>query len=224
MPDTNTPPRPIPNTYWVVPSRLLAGEYPGDRGVAVARAKLRALLEGGVTHFVDLTSAGELVAYDALLREEAWGLGVSAVYARHPIADISVPQTPSEMAAILDAIDSALDVGGMVYVLCWGGVGRTGTVVGCWLVRHGQVRGRSPKSPSGGGASRRPTANARRPKRPSSTPMCATGKSRSRNLRSKYAFPYCSSLQPLTARSLTAASQTVNYGSERTNSGREEPL
>ena len=20
---------------------------------------------------------------------------------------------------------------------CWGGVGRTGTVVGCWLVRHG---------------------------------------------------------------------------------------
>ena len=126
MPDTNTPPRPIPNTYWVVPSRLLAGEYPGDKGVAAARAKLRALLEGGVTNFVDLTRAGELVAYDALLREEARGLGVSAVYARHPIADISVPQTPGEMAAILDAIDAAVDVGGMVYVHCWGGVGRTG--------------------------------------------------------------------------------------------------
>ena len=139
MPDTNTPPRPIPNTYWVVPSRLLAGEYPGDKGVAVARAKLRAMLQGGVTHFVDLTRAGELVAYDALLREEARGLGVSAVYERHPIADISVPQTPAEMAAILDAIDSALDVGGMVYVHCWGGVGRTGTVVGCWLVRHGHT-------------------------------------------------------------------------------------
>jgi len=24
-----------------------------------------------------------------------------------------------------------------VYVHCWGGIGRTGTVVGCWLVRHG---------------------------------------------------------------------------------------
>ena len=141
MPDTNTPPRPIPNTYWVVPSRLLAGEYPGDMDAAAARVKLRALLEGGVTHFVDLTRAGELVAYDALLREEARGLGVSAVYERHPIADISVPQTPSEMAAILDAIDSALDVGGMVYVHCWGGVGRTGTVVGCWLVRHGTGTG-----------------------------------------------------------------------------------
>ena len=116
MPETNTPPRPIPNTYWVVPSRLLAGEYPGDKGVAAARAKLRALLQGGVTHFVDLTRAGELVAYDALLREEARGLGVSAVYERHPIADISVPQTPGEMAAILDTIDAAVDVGGMVYV------------------------------------------------------------------------------------------------------------
>ena len=24
---------------------------------------------------------------------------------------------------------------------CWGGVGRTGTAVGCWLVRHGLDRG-----------------------------------------------------------------------------------
>ena len=26
-----------------------------------------------------------------------------------------------------------------VYVHCWGGIGRTGTVVGCWLVRHGMT-------------------------------------------------------------------------------------
>jgi len=24
----------------------------------------------------------------------------------------------------------------MVYVHCWGGVGRTGLVIGCWLSRH----------------------------------------------------------------------------------------
>ena len=24
----------------------------------------------------------------------------------------------------------------MVYVHCWGGVGRTGTIIGCWLARH----------------------------------------------------------------------------------------
>ena len=39
----------------------------------------------------------------------------------------------------LDAIDEALDAGRNVYVHCWGGIGRTGTVVGCWLVRHGMT-------------------------------------------------------------------------------------
>ena len=33
----------------------------------------------------------------------------------------------------------ALERGGTVYVHCWGGVGRTGTVVGCHLVRRGMT-------------------------------------------------------------------------------------
>ncbi len=43
------------------------------------------------------------------------------------------------MVDILDTIDAALEEGRTVYVHCWGGVGRTGTVVGCWLVRHGRT-------------------------------------------------------------------------------------
>ena len=39
--------------------------------------------------------------------------------------------------AILDAIDNALGAGRKIYLHCWGGIGRTGTAVGCWLVRHG---------------------------------------------------------------------------------------
>ena len=41
------------------------------------------------------------------------------------------------MAEILDTLDAALAQGETVYVHCFGGIGRTGTVVGCWLVRHG---------------------------------------------------------------------------------------
>ncbi len=41
------------------------------------------------------------------------------------------------MAVILDTIDDALADGHQVYVHCWGGIGRTGTTVGCWLVRQG---------------------------------------------------------------------------------------
>ena len=40
---------------------------------------------------------------------------------------------------ILDTIDSAINRGDNVYVHCWGGSGRTGTVVGCWLRRHDLV-------------------------------------------------------------------------------------
>ena len=41
------------------------------------------------------------------------------------------------MTAILNTIDEAIQNGKGVYVHCWGGVGRTGIVVGCYLVRHG---------------------------------------------------------------------------------------
>ena len=50
---------------------------------------------------------------------------------------MSVPHNTEQMKAILDAIDDALNDGETLYVHCYGGVGRTGTVVGCWLVRHG---------------------------------------------------------------------------------------
>jgi protein-tyrosine phosphatase len=53
-----------------------------------------------------------------------------------PIRDFSVP-APDDLVAILDAIDAELAAGGIVYVHCWAGCGRTGVVVGSWLVRHG---------------------------------------------------------------------------------------
>lgn len=57
-------------------------------------------------------------------------------YQRFPIRDVAVPSTPL-MLAILDAISAAVADGKGVYVHCWGGVGRTGTVIGCWYVRQG---------------------------------------------------------------------------------------
>jgi protein-tyrosine phosphatase len=130
---------PIPNSYRLHDGRLIAGEYPGDRDEEVARNKLSLLLDAGVTTFIDLTEGHELSPYDALVAETAKARGAPVTYIRLPIRDVSVPKSPSVMREILDTIDSALESGGTAYVHCWGGVGRTGTVVGCHLVRRGMT-------------------------------------------------------------------------------------
>ena len=130
---------PIPNSYRLHDGRLIAGEYPGDRDEKVACAKLGALLDAGVTAFIDLTEQREMSPYNGLVAEMAKARGGSVTYVRVPIRDLSVPSSPRVMREILDTIDSALERGGTVYVHCWGGVGRTGTVVGCHLVRRGMT-------------------------------------------------------------------------------------
>ena len=134
------PEEPAPNSYWVGPNRLAAGEYPGAKSSRHAVAKVMALLDAGINHFIDLTEETErLNPYVELAKREALHRGVTIDHERWPIPDVDVPSTPGDMAAILDAIDAALDGGKTVYVHCWGGVGRTGTVIGCWLVRHGST-------------------------------------------------------------------------------------
>jgi hypothetical protein len=133
-------PRPIPhpNCYWILPARILAGEYPGARDEAEAVAKLERLLGAGVTSFIDLTESDELIPYDPLLRKH-FGLSSEAVhYRRMPIRDLDIPDD-TRMREILDCIESEHATGRTVYVHCWGGVGRTGTVVGCYLVRRGRT-------------------------------------------------------------------------------------
>lgn len=45
------------------------------------------------------------------------------------------------MTRILDQVDLMLNQGNSVYIHCWAGRGRTGTVAGCWLARHGIAEG-----------------------------------------------------------------------------------
>jgi protein-tyrosine phosphatase len=126
------------NCYRVAP-QLIAGEYPGAAEPTKAAARIARHLEAGISYFLDLTEAGELAPYAALLAQAAAACGQPAIHTRLPIRDVSVPETPAAMQAILDTLDNAMAAGHSVYLHCWGGVGRTGTVVGCWLVRHGQT-------------------------------------------------------------------------------------
>jgi predicted protein tyrosine phosphatase len=132
----NGPNRPLAQSYWVVPGRFLAGEYPAhDFGPRLSRS-LDAFLEFGIDTFIDLTDPDELPPYLPMLAEHARYYDIDIRYTRISIKDHNVP-AHKHMRAILDAIDGALDSGRKVYLHCWGGIGRTGTVVGCHLVRRG---------------------------------------------------------------------------------------
>jgi protein-tyrosine phosphatase len=99
--------------WFRIDDRLFGGSYPGE-------------IPPGVDFVVDLTEKDELPAYPRDNLE----------HRRLPIPDFGVPSAP-EMRRILDTIDEALAAGHTVYVHCRGGVGRTGTVAGCYLRRHG---------------------------------------------------------------------------------------
>ena len=121
---------PFPQSYWVMPGRLLAGEYPRNIDDPSSRQKIGSLLSCGVKVFIDLTEEHEgLLPYASLL--------TGAMYRCFPIRDVSVPINKESTIVILDAIDSHLAQEELVYIHCWGGIGRTGLIVGCWLARHG---------------------------------------------------------------------------------------
>jgi len=129
---------PIHNSYWVVPGRFRAGEYPGSIQNDEARNKLRWLLDQGTDLILDLTDEGEagLRSYAHLFQEEATRFHKLVMHKRISIQDFNRP-SKEKMVEILDAIDSALSKEKNIYLHCYGGKGRTGTVVGCYLVRHG---------------------------------------------------------------------------------------
>jgi protein-tyrosine phosphatase len=95
-----------------------------------SREKIGALLHAGITALDDLTEEGDLLSYSGLI-------DAAASHRRFPVRDVSAPESPAVAAAALDAIDRGIEGGGRMYAYCWGGVGRTGGVVGCWLARPG---------------------------------------------------------------------------------------
>lgn len=112
-----------------------AGAYPSTypRTAEGIIATLTWLAEHNISVIIDLTTPDDpLPDYTPYLASHA----PQIERLRFPIRDISIPSAPL-MLAILDAMSSAVAAGKGVYVHCWGGIGRTGTVIGCWYVRHG---------------------------------------------------------------------------------------
>lgn len=121
------PKKPTFNSY-AVKEWLYAGEYPGDRKDEKAKLKLSQFMRFGITHFIDLTEEGELSPYAPLLYE-------GASHHRFPIVDQGVPNSIEDVRKLVSAIRQIHEDNpdAKVYIHCWGGVGRTGTIIGCFL-------------------------------------------------------------------------------------------
>jgi len=139
--------------YWVLSGRFLAGEYPASRFFENQTHQiLDSLITLGMDTFIDLTSVGELPPYEALLQQAAAWLDKSVFYRRFPIEDFNILST-KELETVLELIDTRLQEGHNLYIHCQAGIGRTGTVVGCYLARH---------TPGGGAAALEQLAELRR--------------------------------------------------------------
>ncbi|GAA4053363.1 protein-tyrosine phosphatase family protein [Flavobacterium chungnamense] len=134
---------PYERSYWVLPNKLLAGEIPSSKTESRKIEKIKNILDCNIDVIINLMEVVEknfsneiLEDYSITLFKEADKKYKKIEVFRYAIKDLNVP-TESFMVEILNKIDEQIALGKRVYVHCWGGVGRTGTVIGCYLIRHG---------------------------------------------------------------------------------------
>lgn len=134
---------PFERSYWVLPNKLLAGEIPSSKDNFRKLQKIQNLLDSDIDIIINLMEVVEmnfdneqLEDYTASLMNEANKKNKKIEVLRYAIKDLSIPGE-NFMIEILNKIDHSINNGKKVYIHCWGGVGRTGTVIGCYLIRHG---------------------------------------------------------------------------------------
>lgn len=127
---------PIDGSYWVKEGVFLAGRNPLYMWDRKPEILIENLLSVGIDTFIDLTESHEFdgLSYVPLINKRKNNHIVQ--YFNYPILDFSTP-SKQVMHEILNRIHTTLAEDRKIYLHCYAGLGRTGTVVGCYLVEKG---------------------------------------------------------------------------------------
>ncbi len=117
----------IPNFSWVEEGVLAGSAMPGYFGLATLEDDLRDAHEEGIRTIVSLTEDG----FDSSIVE-----GEGFRYFHIPIIDHTAPSL-EQMRRFVEIVADERDSGSPVLAHCFAGIGRTGTMLGAWLVARG---------------------------------------------------------------------------------------
>lgn len=127
--------------YWLDgpwPGRLALAARP--RGGEWLRDEIAGWNRAGIRMVLSLLTRDEEDDFD-LRREAIEAHAQNIEFASFPISDLGVPQSESNFAVRLDNFNDVLSAGKNVLVHCRQGIGRTGLVAACLLVRNGMSPG-----------------------------------------------------------------------------------
>lgn len=128
----------IKNSYTVIENKLMAGSNPVSLSNAVTYQNLLYLYKNKINVLINLTNKSifekmSFINYTNTIKRFYEEHGVDVEIYRLGIKDFSIPKQ-EYMIEILNTIDKSISNNKKVYVHCMGGLGRTGTVIGCYLI------------------------------------------------------------------------------------------
>ncbi|CAF3424189.1 unnamed protein product [Rotaria sp. Silwood1] len=119
-------------SHWVIPKLLLASAYPGEKDPNAHKLLVRKIIDAGVQVVVNIMEIEELktfTPYKDLMLQFAKEVNREIEFISFPIRDQSVHQDDQHVLDFCLGLGDRIKRGQVILVHCWGGHGRTGTII-----------------------------------------------------------------------------------------------